>query len=253
MGYHKDENGYTPAKLFVEQRVIPLETYPGRKGANGAWQKIVSNIPQCDLFIEAMAGSAFLSSMISGCSMVINDIDRSIIDKISYPSETVHFSSQDYECIIDRYDNGNKRRIFYFDPPYVFDTRSYQLPIYKYDWNIADHKRFLKLVVKMKCPVMVSHYPCDMYDKALKNWRKITYSSMTRAGIRKESLYMNFKQPALLQHPEHVGEDFTDRQRIKRKIARLVAKLNREDEHERAAILTSVVKNFDYIKGKNTV
>ena len=64
---------------------------------------------------------------------------------------------------------------------------------------------------------------------------------------------MNFKQPALLQHPEHVGEDFTDRQRIKRKIARLVAKLNREDEHERAAILTSVVKNFDYIKGKNTV
>ncbi len=235
------------AKLFVEQNIKPLNTYPGRKGGAGVYQQILSNIPKCSLFIEAMCGSAILSSIIKGCDIVVNDLDFSVIDKLSSTAANVQFSNQHYKAVVKRYDNGNPNRVFYFDPPYLFDTRSYQLPIYKFDWNISDHELFLSTAITMKCPVMISHYPHKMYDEVLKGWRKVQYKAMTRARLRDENLYMNFPQPALLQHPEKVGENFTDRQRIKRKIARLVARLLKENPQERAAILTSVVQNFDYI------
>jgi len=250
MRYRKDINNYTAAKLFVQDSVIPLDSYPGRKAAAGAWQKILSEIPRCNLFIEAMCGSAFLSSIINVQNIVINDRDRSVIDKLRYAADNVEFRNEDYKCIIARYDNGNKERVFYFDPPYMMNTRSYQLPIYKFDWKPADHTRFIKAMLKMKCPTMISHYPCPLYDNAFKSWRKITYNSMTRAGVREESLYMNFPQPVLLQQYAHVGENFTDRQRIKRKVARLVAKLQKEQPQERAAILSAVIDNFSYIRSE---
>lgn len=73
---------------------------------------------------------------------------------------------------------------------------------------------------------------------------------MTRTGVRKESLYMNFPQPVLLQCYNHVGDNFTDRQRIKRKVTRLAKRLEKEPEKERAAILSSIIEQFSYVISK---
>jgi len=235
-------------ELFQEP-FKPLPEYPGRKAAAGAWQKILSNIPRCELFIEAMAGSAYISSLVKeSCQTIVNDIDKKVIDKIQTATENIEFFNLDYQAIIQRFDNGSPGRVFYFDPPYLKETRSYQKPIYRFPWeDDTEHNRFLKAATAMKSPAMISHYPCPLYDKALKKWRKITYNSMTRAGIREESLYMNFPQPVLLQFPGHVGDNFTDRQRIKRKVDRLVKRLTNEPEHERAAILSTIIEKFSYI------
>lgn len=235
------------AKLFIAGPVIPANSYPGRKGAAGTWQKIVSNIPKCDLFIDAMCGSGIIGSLVKNCQIFFNDLDPAVIDRIKVNSEYAFFLNEHYKEIVKRYDNGNKGRVFYFDPPYIMNTRSYQQDIYKYDWSKKEHEEFLKVILKMKSNVMVSHYPCDFYDKGLKKWRKITYNAITRAGVRKESLYMNFPQPVLLQCPDHIGENFTDRQRIKRKVERHINRLKNETDQERAAILTKIIEHFSYV------
>ncbi len=234
-------------ELFAET-VNPLNTYPGRKGGSGTWQKIISEIPKCSLFIDAMCGSGIVGSLVhsTGCQVVMNDLDRSVIDTISSPAANIEFRNEHYKKIIQRFDNGNPGRVFYFDPPYLMNTRSYQKSIYKHDWVETDHLDFIVAVQGIKSSVMISHYPCKLYDVAFKNWRKITYNSMTRAGVREECLYMNFQQPVLLQCYEHVGENFTDRQRIKRKVARLAARLKKEPGKERAAILSSIIEQFSY-------
>lgn len=224
-----------------------IKSYPGRKGGNGTHQKIIEQIPRCQMFIDAMCGSAFIGSMVKVSSIVINDIDKSLIDKINYTAGPVTKLNIDYKKLIKKYDDGRPGRVFYFDPPYMMQTRSYKKPIYKYEWTDKDHKTFLSLMLKMKCPTIVSHYPCPLYDRVLKKWRQVTYNSMTRAGVRKERIYMNFPQPVLLQMPGVVGKNFTDRQRIKRKVERQIKSLEKESPQERAAILSSIIARFDYV------
>lgn len=225
----------------------PLQTYPGRKGAAGVCQHIISEIPNCKIFIDAMCGSGIVGSQVKADTVVFNDIDESIINKIYPLGNDGIYWNEDYKKVVEHFDK-KQGVVFYFDPPYLLDTRYSQVPIYSFEWNEQDHIAFLEVVQKIKSAVIISHYPCSMYDVALSSWRKKEFQAMTHAGVRTEALYMNYKQPVLLQHWEHVGKNFTDRQRIKRKISRLINRLNNEAENERAAILSAVVQHFQYIK-----
>lgn len=217
---------------------------------SGVWQKIISEIPKCSLFIDAMCGSGLIGSLVNDCQVIFNDINEAVIKKIKSANDFCLYTSEDYRKIIQRYDNGNRERVFYFDPPYLFETRSYQLPIYKFEWDATDHKKFLSIITKMKSCVMVSHFTCKLYDTSLKNWRKINYPTMTRAGQRIETLYMNFKQPVLLQCFQHVGKDYIDRQRLKRKISALLSRFDKYDPQERAAVLSSIIDHYNYVTKK---
>lgn len=235
---------------LFETTFNPLKKYTGKKAGSGVWQKILSEIPKCSLFIEAMAGSGYLSSIIKNCDIIVNDIDLSVVEKYNCTAANVIVKNEDYKKIIQRYDNGNSERVFYFDPPYLKASRSSQRDIYGYEWSNDDHINFLKLVKKIKCPVMISHYSCDLYDQKLKDWRKIEYTARNRNHTRIEALYMNFSQPPLLQHFEYVGKNRTHRQQIKRKIEGLEKRLLRMDAKERAAILSSIVAKFSYVISK---
>lgn len=196
-----------------------------------------------------MAGSGYISSLViqTGCKIVVNDIDKNVIDKVIYAAdEKVTTMNTDFSQVFNKYSK-EPDTVFFCDPPYKMETRSYKGKLYKYDWNDEQHSRFLKFVIRIKQPVIITHYPCPEYDKMLKKWRQITYRAMTRAGIRDERLYMNFTPPPLLQCYKHVGENFTDRQRIKRKVERAIAGLYKEKQKERAAILSSIIDHFDYV------
>jgi hypothetical protein len=227
--------------------------YPGSKGANGAWQKIISQIPKCDTFIEAMCGSAVVSKKIRNlpARTVINDIDMTVIAR--HVSEDlgikgIDIENLDYKDLIDKYDCASSgRAVFYFDPPYLKETRSWKGDYYNYGWSKEDHDKFLSIATTVKSNCMISHYPCSFYDGRLPDWRKILFKSMTRAGLRTECLYMNYPYPVLLQDYKSVGENFTDRQRIKRKVERLINKLKKEQDEERSAILSSIIEHFSYM------
>jgi len=224
----------------MNKTLIPIKNYPGKKSASGTWQQIISQIPKCETFVDTMCGSGLIASMVSGCRVVVNDLSIAVMDRIDFAAENKF--NQDYRSIIDIFDCAGS--VFYFDPPYLFSSRSGKRRLYEHEWSKQDHINFLSLVKKINQPVLISHFTCPLYDAELKGWRVLRYNSMTRAGLRKESLYMNFPQPTLLQCYKSVGKNFTDRQRIKRKVDRLVSKLGRENPIERAAILSAIVDRF---------
>lgn len=234
-----------------------LKNYPGSKGANGAWQKIISQLPRMDRFIEVMAGSAQISQRLKTGNVkeiILNDIDGDVIQALEDSGQFTgkfKFHCADWQCIIDNYDNVVPRTVFYFDPPYLMATRSDQQRLYKYEWGQLDHVIFLDRLKTIRSNCLVSHYPCQLYDEALATWRRIYYNSMTRGGVRRECLYLNYEVPPLLADPSNVGENFTDRQRIKRKVTRLINRLNKEQPLERSAILSYVIDNFDYLISDN--
>ena len=214
-----------------------MANYPGSKGGNGTWQQIISRIPQCNLFIEAMSGSGILSKKLANysCSTVTNDLNGSV-------QANEHLSYQD---LIDKYDCEDRLKVvLYFDPPYMFSTRRNQKKIYKLEWSDSDHDNFLSLVLTVKSDCMISHYPCEKYNLALQSWRSVQYQSMTHAGLRTECLWMNFPQPKILLAADVVGSDCWRRQAIKRKVHRLQSKLTALPAEERAAIFTQLKKEF---------
>lgn len=214
-----------------------MQHYPGAKGISGHLQQIVSLIPQCDLFIEAMSGSAVISNYLrsSAAAVVTNDYNRSI-------QADTHLHYKDLVATYDYWRQG--KVVFYFDPPYMMETRSYKKPIYKHDWTDKDHHEFLSTVRAVKSNCMISHYPCPLYDDKLSSWRKHYYKAMTRAGLRTECVYMNFEQPTLLLCCSVVGNNRTHRQQIKRKKDRLLKKILALPQQEQAAIITAIQQKF---------
>jgi len=191
-----------------------------------------------------MCGSGVIASMVvgSGCRVIVNDISLAVIDKIGFAAGDKF--NLDYRSLVDDFNYDGS--VFYFDPPYLFSSRSGKKRLYQYEWNDQDHADFIAFVKAIKQPVLISHFSCDTYDSALKDWRVIRYNTMTRAGVRSEALYMNFPQPTILQCYKSAGGNFTDRQRIKRKVDRLIKRLDRESPVDRACILSAVFGSYPH-------
>lgn len=83
-------------------------------------------------------------------------------------------------------------------------------------------------------------YEGPQSHERLDRWRSVSFGVPTRRGRAIEHVWCNFPEPAVLHDASHVGESFTDRQRIKRKAARWVRMLESMPAAERAAILEAL-------------
>ena len=64
----------------------------------------------------------------------------------------------------------------------------------------------------LPCAVILSGYPCALYDEALSEWQSLELQVMNQAGVRTEKLWFNFT-PERLHWARYAGKNFTDRQR----------------------------------------
>lgn len=222
----------------------PFPSYFGGKAGNGTYQTIINNIPQCDVFIDAMVGNGGVVCNLNLPGItVINDIDAGIIaNYINNGRDIIIKENMHVADLIDAYDDWCRYTVFYFDPPYLMSSRKSQVARYRYEWSLADHKAFLTKVLTVKSNCMISHYPCHLYDQELRGWNKITYQSMTRHGLATECLYFNYPVPTILQDYRYIGRDYIERQRIKRKINRTIKKLQALPAIERNAIIDAINK-----------
>jgi hypothetical protein len=69
---------------------------------------------------------------------------------------------------------------------------------------------------------------------------RIDYQANTRRGMVDESLWLNFPVPNTLHDYRHLGDDYRERERIKRKIARWKGKFAGMDRLERRAIIAAI-------------
>ncbi|MGN7988686.1 hypothetical protein ACTJKC_15160 [Pedobacter sp. 22226] len=231
----------------------PFDTYNGGKAGNGTYQQIINHIPKCDVFVDAMVGNGGIVYNLALPALThINDIDPSVIAKhdVGCSSTNIIKSNVDYKALIIKYSGSVGNVFMYFDPPYLFETIKSKRPLYRYSWTESDHIIFLSAACIADFNVMISHYPCPLYDDMLKGWYTHDFQSITRQGLRTERIYMNYPPPVILQDFRYLGKDYRERQRIKRKIERHIKRLEKMPADERTAILSSITVKYSATTAK---
>lgn len=221
-------------------------TYPGGKGA--VFQRIVNLIPPHRVYIESHAGGAAvaLNKRPARLNYLI-DLDPEPLANIAIPDATRwRLVNADAVTWLSQYDwQGDE--FIYCDPPYLMSTRRQHRPIYRYElMSEADHSRLLDCLKALPCKVMISGYHSALYERALAGWHTETFEAMTRGGqMATEWLWMNYPAPVALHDYSYLGDNFRERERIKRKKQRWAAKWASLPILERQAILSAIAEIDD--------
>ncbi len=229
--------------------------YPGGKNGMGVWQSLINQMPPHDVYIEPFLGSgailrrkkpacssvgidcdpraiaAFPEFRVPGLSLVTRDARQCLAEYFGIRESTARWSGPRFKV------QSHKKHLIYADPPYLGSTRGQRR---RYECELmteAEHRELLDILTSIPAMVMISGYRSELYDRVLANWRRVDRWVSTRGGMRKESTWMNYPEPVELHDYRFLGRDCHDRLRVRRKIARHIAKLRRLPAVERAAIL----------------
>jgi len=228
--------------------------FVGSKGGAGVWQRIISEMPPHDLYVEAFAGTgqvllhkrpAQSSIAIDSDAAVCAGLKRSLSarngDAAGVPGVTI-ICGDAISWLEKHRGKFNAPTVVYCDPPYLFDVRA--CPGRRYyrhelgtEWM---HVELLAILSRISSPVLISGYRSALYDGMLQHWRRVDYQTATRGGRVTESLWCNFDAPAQLHDYRFLGTGFRERERIKRKKARWLTKLRRMTPVEAAAVLAAI-------------
>lgn len=105
----------------------------------------------------------------------------------------VVIENEDVFTILERYDS--PETLFYLDPPYPHSTRM-DKKVYRHEMTDDDHRELAKVVRQLKGMVIISGYPCDLYDQELyPDWRRV--KCRTYADRRRERTEVLWLSPAV--------------------------------------------------------
>ncbi len=250
-------------------------TYPGGKNGEGTYQRIINLMPPHETYIEPFLGSGAILRMKRPAARNIGlDLDREVIaawraTQLDRPSAKVarpdpratemrsqnrkllpslklpggpgHFEFAETDAIgylISK--QLSARDLVYCDPPYPHSTRG-RADLYRHEMSDAQHRELLDVLLNLDCMVMISGYWCPLYAEMLRGWNSIHYEAMTRAGhTATEWLWFNFPVPVALHDYSYLGENFRERERIKRKKLRWANRLKRMPLLEKRALLAAI-------------
>lgn len=214
--------------------------YTGGKGGAGVYQTIINQFPPHRVYIEPFVGGGnVFERKAPAASSVLADLDPRIVAHWRHecrarPDVEVLQASA-LELLASRKWVGDE--LVYLVPPYLHSTRK-DVALYRFEMSDADHARLLELASEVPAMVAISGYRSGLYDDAASRfgWRRVDFQAMTRRGPATESLWLNYPTPAALADYAHVGRDYRERERIKRKAARWVRRFEQLPQLERGAI-----------------
>jgi site-specific DNA-adenine methylase len=223
-------------------------SYPGGKNGAGVYQQIINQIPPHRVYIEPfLGGGAVMTHKKPAIVSIGIDIDAAVVqhwrifDQHTPPGAIINYGDalsflKDYVWQGDEF--------VYCDPPYLFETRSGKGKIYTNEFgDIGQHEQLLNLLLSLPCNVAISGYQSSLYSSMLATWRTISYTTRTRGGTSvQEWLWMNYPRPLELHDYRYLGDNFRQRERIKRIKDRWLARLDRMDDLERYALLSTIVE-----------
>lgn len=226
-----------------------LDNYPGKKSNTGIIQFLVNNIPAHKHYYELFLGSGnlYLSKRPAEIS-VLADIDKNVIDehlKNNYTGDTKLYNCS-YKAFLANSQSRwyNQDDFFYLDPPYPESARRSGKKYYAHEMlSDAEHLELLNKCQAINANVMISTRHNQLYSQVLSEWRVKEFHTMDRGGKCVEVIYMNYPEPEHLHQYDYLGEGFGDRQRIKRKIDRLLSKWGNLPQHEKNALIVALAKN----------
>lgn len=108
----------------------------------------------------------------------------------------VLIENQDALRVIEQHDT--PETLFYVDPPYVHSTREIGARhgrYYRHEMIDAEHLKLLEALKSARGMVVISGYPCDLYDGALEGWERHETSARIAAArgtaLRVEVVWIN--------------------------------------------------------------
>lgn len=217
-------------------------TYPGGKGR--AYQRIISMMPPHPTYIETHLGSgAVLKHKRPARRSIGIDIDAGVIER--WRACDLTGIELFHGCAIGflRTFPFSGDELVYADPPYWPDTRR-RPRCYRHDYTAEQHLELLDTMLSLNCRVMISGYPSEVYDDILVGWRRHMIPNQTQAGPVEEALWTNFEPGHRLHDYSYVGDNFRERERIRRSRRTQVERLRRAPPIERAAMLSDIADMF---------
>jgi len=239
--------------------------YPGGKSGAGVYQRIISQMPPHNVYIEPfLGGGSVMRYKLPARYNLGIDLDDEVVQRAaalakagewvpprartggncgllsSGAAPLFEFLQGDGIDWLRRQASLNSAMV-YADPPYLVETRSCQRRMYRCELGAVDHRQLLAVLASLKCYVLLSGYPSELYDLALSTWRVVRYRTMTRAGrMADECLWCNFPEPVELHDYRYLGTDYRDRERLKRKRLRWERRLSAMPVLERQALLAAL-------------
>lgn len=217
-------------------------TYPGGKGR--AYQRIISLMPPHSTYIEThLGGGAVLRHKRPARRSIGIDFDPKVVEdwkSVVHPGLEV---VQGCAAAFLRSFQFAGDELVYADPPYWPDSRR-RAKCYRFDYTSEQHKDLLAVLSDLPCHVMISGYTNPHYEETLSGWSMQIIQNQTRTGPVEEALWTNFKPDHRLHDYSYVGDDFRERERIRRGRRTQVERLRRAPPIERAAMLSDIVDSF---------
>lgn len=214
-------------------------TYIGGKAQSGTYQKIINQIPPHRVYIEPFLGAgAILRYKRPAMASIAIDRDTAVIQAFDTQVPNLQLICANSLDWLETYGPGLGPDTFiYLDPPYLLSTRKNR-QYYLYELTDSDHSRLLEIIRGLGCMIAISGYHSRLYATALADWRTITYNAVTRSGrVAREWVWMNYPVPFELHDYRYLGDNFRERERIKRKQARWINRLHNMSTVERYAML----------------
>ena len=238
--------------------------YPGGKNGSGVYQRIINLMPPHRVYIEPFLGGGAIYRLKRPAEVNIGvEIDPVVFDEWAGKNTVCDDSGRErpngsnppgpsggYSRVVlgdgarflkEYHFQGDE--LVYCDPPYLAATCSTRIR-YKFKFSEDEHMSLLRCIRKLPCPVLISGYWSQMYDSALKGWNSIHFETMTRGRKATEWVWFNYAQPTALHDYRYVGENYRDRQRIKRKKASWTGKLRKMSSMERQALLSVMAEEW---------
>ncbi|WP_295543331.1 DNA adenine methylase [uncultured Pseudacidovorax sp.] len=208
--------------------------YPGGKGKS--FPQIINCMPPHRVYIEThLGGGAVMRHKKAAQRTIGIDVDPQVVTErgadLGVPCELVCADATSW--LKAQQFKGDE--LIYCDPPYVASTRARQR-IYRHELADEQHHALLDVLCSLNCKVILSGYANPLYEAALKGWRSVTFMSKTHAGMREETLWMNFDEPDELHDYSYIGNTFREREAVKRRLTNLKIRIERLAPIERASL-----------------
>jgi len=215
--------------------------FPGGKGKT--YQHIINLMPPHQIYIEPfLGGASVVKNKKPALKTIVADMDQKSIFNLGAEIPNLQTQKTDALDLLKTHVLC-KKTLVYCDPPYVQTTRKKQ-KIYRYEYSNKQHENLLTYLTKQSCMVIMSGYDNQLYNDILTGWNKSQFQAQTQAGTRTETVWYNYPAPQKLHDSRYLGNNFRDRQNIKRRQERLRNKIENMHATERNILIEWLISNY---------